>query len=285
MPPSAAAPPSTSWPYRRHDHWWSYSPRNPSPEPSQGPSDQGLAAFLEKCARTITAWQPGQATYPQNLTVDLGGSTTYQAQVDISPGAQQQLPPAGDTAANVQVSCGLGARLEAVGDSVTVNQSDWTLEQFAQPGIAQWSWTVKAVKPGDAQVRLDLRPAVAVKDGGYVVPAENSVTNTLHFTSAVQVHMTWTQGFYAWWDANWSKLTAIVAGIGAAIAAVLAWLRKQRGESRRRGRTTGRRTPAAPSRAAARRTPAVPSPRTAQETEPTDPEAAGTGKENAADDP
>jgi hypothetical protein len=102
------------------------------------------------------------------------------------------------------------------------------LQNFDTPGELRWAWNIKGKVPGDYSVALQLRPAVAVRDGGYVVPAGESPSPTTTFTTQVSVTGTALEQFYAFWDKHWPKIVPIVTTLGAALLGVRAWFRKLR---------------------------------------------------------
>jgi hypothetical protein len=206
----------------------SCSPGGYSPSPA-GPSPE-LKDFIQRCQQNVDDWQHGQAIYPKTLIVKMDESIDYVAGVDISGGTtlRDRLPANVDySSSEVDVSCGLGARLVSTSESAVVDQSDWIMQEFDQPGKLQWAWTVKGKKPGDYDLRLELRPAVAIVRGGHVVPAGDG-NNTAVFPTKLTVTATSMQKLYLWWDANWVKLVGIVTALGAALLGVLAWVRKVR---------------------------------------------------------
>ena len=132
--------------------------------------------------------------------------------------------------ADLQVRCGIGARLVGIGSSVSVDDGDWFLLEFGEPGAVQWDWTVTAKAPRDAELRLELRPAVAAVDGSYTVPAEaNTNTATTSFTTDVHVRTSAIKQVGTWFDDNWPIITAIAVALGGAVLGLIAWVKKLRG--------------------------------------------------------
>jgi len=209
---------------------------SPSAVPTGEPGDGGaqeseeFEQFVAACADSFEGWRPGQVAYPRTLDIDLDDSRTYTARIDIRPGAQQQPPPDPETAtADLQVRCGIGARLVSIGSSVTVDDSEWFLLEFGEPGVVQWDWTVSATAPRDAEVRLELRPAVATLDGRYTVPAEsNPNTATISFTTDVHVRSSAIQQVGTWFDQNWPVVTTVAVALGGAVLGLIAWVKKLR---------------------------------------------------------
>jgi hypothetical protein len=222
----------------------------PSGEPGDGGAEESalFEQFVAACADSFEGWRPGQVTYPRTLDIDLDDSRTYTARIDIRPGAQQQPPPDPQTAtADLQVRCGIGARLVAVGSSVAVDDGEWFLLEFGEPGTVQWDWTVSATAPRDAELRLELRPAVATLDGRYTVPAEsNPNTATISFTTDVHVRSSAIQQVGTWFDENWPVVTTVAVALGGAVLGLIAWIKKLRAaigpEPPARRRRPGRRT-------------------------------------------
>jgi hypothetical protein len=189
----------------------------------------------------VNDWRRGAAVYPRTLSIKLNESTTYDAGIDIqgtgTGGLRAQFDPSQTyTDVPVDVRCGLGARLVSESDNLEVDKTDWLLQEFDKPGTIHWSWTVKAKKVKGGTLRLELRPAVAVAEGGYVVPAEDEKDSpTTGFTTQVQVEASPLEHLYAWWDENWPKIVSIGVALGAAIAGVLTWIekiKKQRAEAK-----------------------------------------------------
>lgn len=204
----------------------------PTGEPGDGGAEESeeFEQFVAACADSFEGWRPGQVAYPQTLDIDLDDSRTYTARIDIRPGAQQQPPPDPETAtADLQVRCGIGARLVSIGSSVTVDDSEWFLLEFGEPGVVQWDWTVSATAPRDAELRLELRPAVATLDGRYTVPAEsNPNTATISFTTDVHVRSSAIQQVGTWFDENWPIVTTVAVALGGAVLGLVAWVKKLR---------------------------------------------------------
>jgi hypothetical protein len=222
VPSGSAPPPST--------------PGDSGPVPSAtsetetAPPPGSLDQFLADCERSLENWRPGQVVYPERLAVPLDQSGTYRATIDIRAGAQEQPAPGPGTAAeDIEVQCGVGARLVPLGEGVTVDETDWILREFDSPGTVEWAWSVTAVQLDDAEVRLDLRPAIAAVRGGLVIPAdEDSRSPTAAFTSSIEVTGDWTDHLADWFDRDWPVITGAFVLVGAAVAGVLSWLVKQR---------------------------------------------------------
>jgi hypothetical protein len=240
LDPDRFDPAPTQSPYSPGDVYGDGGADNAPQTSPPGSAGHSLRSFLDDCAKDVNDWQRGAAVYPRILSIELNESATYDAGIDIRGSGTGNLRAQFDPAQTyaevpVDVRCGLGARLVSDSDSLEVDKTDWHFQQFDQPGTTHWSWTVKAKKAEGATLRLELRPAVAVAEGGYVVPAEDGkYSPTSGFTTQVQVEASPLQHLYAWWDENWPKIVGIGAALGAAIGGVLAWiekLKKQRGEA------------------------------------------------------
>jgi hypothetical protein len=201
--------------------------------PPAAPQARAAAAeFAAQCDRNINSWQRGSAFFPSALNVKMEESRAYVAGIDISGSndLRDRLPnDISYTEASVDVRCGLGARLESTSPIAQVDETDWIMLEFDATGKLQWTWKITGKKPGSTDLKLELRPAVAVVDGGLVVPAGDTTTPTTVFGTKLQVTATWTQHLYSWWEDNWGKLTGIVAAIGGAAVGVRAWMHKFRG--------------------------------------------------------
>ncbi|WP_433296916.1 hypothetical protein ACQPZQ_17265 [Pseudonocardia sp. CA-142604] len=205
-------------------------PADPSAQPRS--DSRALSEFVEQCRQNVDSWQRGQALYPKELSVKLDESVSYIAGIDVSGGSQlrERLPdgvPYSDVP--LEVRCGLGARLVSTTSSAEVDKSDWQLQEFDETGKLQWAWTVTGKQPGDHALRLELRPAVAVVGGGYVLPAgESPASQVVMLETDLHVTSTFLQNVYIWWDTNWDKIALIAAGLGAAVLAVRRFLKNLR---------------------------------------------------------
>lgn len=183
-----------------------------------------LEAFLDACARDVRDWRAGRLDYPAVLVVDLGDSVTYVAALDVSggPPPEPQVPGPSPTSAEVAVRCGVSARLVPLGDGLQVDDEDWVDRAFTPTGVVRWSWAVRAEEPGDDDVRIELRPAVAVGDD-VVVGAE-----VAEYVTAVDVRTPLVRSVGDWWHAYWGTIALVAAGLGAAVLGVRAWWHKLR---------------------------------------------------------
>jgi hypothetical protein len=209
----------------------------PPPPPGPAPTGEALAGFLSDCEENVNGWHRGEAVYPGTLTVELDQAVAYRAGVAISGAADLQAQLPGSTAVPVDVRCGLGARLTSPDGTIEVDEADWMLQEFDQPGMVRWAWNVTGTEPGDHELLLELRPAVAV-EGALVVPGGSTgPMTTTAFVTAVHVDATMIERMSVWWDDNWDTITTIAAGLGAAIAGLIVWLRNMSGELRGKGRS------------------------------------------------
>jgi len=154
---------------------------------------------------------------------------TYRVEVDIDASGMQQSPPNGDMrVANLQVRCGIGARLTSVTqDLVIEDEGDWLKREFDTSETVEWVWTFHANRAGVAQVRLDFRPAVEVVQGGRVVPGnEDSGILTETYTSNIAVETAVLDAADNWFKNDFPKICGIATIIGAAVIALIAWVRK-----------------------------------------------------------
>jgi hypothetical protein len=196
------------------------------------PDSRALSEFVEQCKQNVDSWQRGQALFPEELSVKLDESVSYIAGIDVSGGSQlrERLPDSVSYSdVPLEVRCGLGARLVSTTSSAEVDKSAWLLQEFDETGKLQWAWTVAGKKPGDHVLRLELRPAVAVVGGGYVLPAgESPASQVVMLETDLHVTSTFLQNVYIWWDTNWDKIAVIAAGLGAAVLAVRRFLKNLR---------------------------------------------------------
>jgi hypothetical protein len=159
----------------------------------------------------------------------------YEASLDIRPDAEQQPAPNADTQiATIEVRCGVGARLVGLGESVAVeDEGEWIYLQFDNPGVFEWAWVIRATKPEDSQVRLELRPAVAVSGGGFVVPGNDDPrAPTIGFESDIDVQAGLVDQADTFASDNWPKIARIVGIIATALLALVAFYWKFRRAAR-----------------------------------------------------
>jgi len=74
-------------------------PNTPETSPQSATSDE-LADHLAACHQQLESRRAGRVAYPRSLAVPLDQSATYEASLDIRPGALQR--PAPDTNTNVE---------------------------------------------------------------------------------------------------------------------------------------------------------------------------------------
>jgi hypothetical protein len=85
---------------------------------------------------------------------------------------------------------------------------------------------VKASKPVDQQLRLELRPAIIIGEQGDPVYGDDNVAS---FTTDVTVKASMLQQTAYWLEVNWPLIVAIATALGGATLAVVTWVRKLRG--------------------------------------------------------
>jgi hypothetical protein len=158
-----------------------------------------------------------------------GRTASYEARITVRPEDQDQQPSDPTVAIeDLDVRCGVGARLTPVGKGVTVDNTEIIDQDFDERGVLEWSWELTPETPEDAQVRLELRPAVATTDGRFIVPASDSDAPSARFTTDIAVDAEFVDAADYWMDENWGKVTTVVTLVAAAVAASLAWIRHQR---------------------------------------------------------
>ena len=209
--------------------------------PSQPPSPRSFEAnltsreqaeleqFLADCRNRVDSWRVGRAAYPGTLTIRLHQMATYRVKVDIDASGRQQSPPSDEMrVADLQVRCGIGARLTSVNKSLAIEDGgDWIKREFDTTETVEWVWTVHADRAGAAQVRLDFRPAVEVMHGGRVVPGnEDSGILTETYTSNITVDTAVLDAADNWFKNDFPKIGGITTLIGAAVIALVTWVRK-----------------------------------------------------------
>lgn len=227
----AGTGPDPSCPAGCHFGFVDPSGADPGVEPTPPVPADVLAQHLADCAQQIESSIEGRVAYPGSLVLRLAQESTYEATLDIRPGAVDQPAPGGAAgSADVQVGCGVGARLDAQGESIVVeDEGEWVYREFSTPGLSQWSWTVRSTRPQDATIRLELRPAVPVSGGGYVVPANDVPgVQTAGFTTEVQVQAGLVDEASFWTTTMWPKIVAVAAAAGAALLGLIAWVQKMR---------------------------------------------------------
>lgn len=165
------------------------------------------------------------------MTIKVGDSENYNAALDVRsvplPADEViETEPGAATSENVLVKCTLAARLRAVGETLTVDDpaSDnggWVVQEFTPTGVLEWSWTVTAEKPADAELRLDIRPAIAIAAAAEdLVYATQSSTS---FNTDVIVDGNLLSRSAYWFEGNWGYVLAIAVPVGIAATALLRW--------------------------------------------------------------
>jgi hypothetical protein len=216
----------------------------PTSTPTVAPNDSELDAFDRACEIDVHAWRSGQVDYPQEITVPLHESVPYEAAVDVrtDPLPADKVIDAGNGAPGSEpifVQCRIAARLTAVGDGVSViddpenEVGGWVYQKFTPLGVVKWSWSIKADKPKDQQLRLELRPATLTR-GTPNSPDADFSGNQVPFVTHVAVDATLIQKLSYWFETQWPLLAGIAATLGVAALAVKKWLGDFIGESRKK---------------------------------------------------
>jgi hypothetical protein len=201
-------------------------PRSEGPgdgtEPAATPSDPALQGFLDDCEAGVREWRAGQVSYPGRLAVDVGETVTYVATVDVrtTPEAtDDRIPGPSPTGDPVFVRCEVAARLTPIGTSLTIDDEDWVLRSFTPSGVIRWTWAVTAAEADDADLRLEMQPAV-VGEGGILLVGDAS-TEVSSFLTPVSVEQGRIARIGEWWSDNWGTVSLIAAGLAAAVLGVL----------------------------------------------------------------
>jgi len=203
----------------------------PPPAPPPPTQDDALSAFQAQCEDGVEEWKAAQVDYPATMSLDVGEAETYNAAVDArsAPLPAEEVIEADSGAANsesVQVRCVIAARLRAVGETLAVedpaeDSGGWIAQEFTPTGVLEWAWTVTADKPADAELRLDLKPAIAIGSSG--TATQYASQSTTSFTTDVDVSGNWLSHVAFWFDNNWGYVTAIAITLGGAATAVFLW--------------------------------------------------------------
>lgn len=208
--------------------------RSPSSRPtgsasSSGTPDPGrgeLEDFLREC-KTATKFREGQVSFPDEMEIGVGESSSYSAVVDVrtEPAPAETVIDAPKPRSDrVKVKCILSARLVPVGDGMEVkpptdaDEGGWRTLTFTPDGLVEWTWTVKALVPEDQSLRLELLPAVEVQ-GRVGDPVRSSVS----YVTRVKVKATALDKVGQWFDTQGKVLRGIGVAIGAIILGVLAF--------------------------------------------------------------
>lgn len=181
---------------------------------------------MKNCEDGIQKWRDARVDYPGRLTLELGSVASYIAAVDIRENAillSEVIPGQSPESAPAAVKCRVAARLVPIGDAVEVNppQDEWVNRFFTPSGVVNWAWTVKAVKPGRQELRLELQPAVVATDGGYVLLASDSIVG--NFITSVEIDTSAMDDLKQWFEKTWGVIAAISAALAAAIIAFVRW--------------------------------------------------------------
>jgi hypothetical protein len=170
--------------------------------------------------------------YPSEVSALVGETVNYSAAVDVNvvPSPPEEVIDSDEPKTSmVLVQCFIGAKLSPVGEGIEVNESgetddnDWRYFPFTAAGLIEWSWDVTPKIPTDQQVRLQLRPAVKVSDGG-----SDEYPPTADYVSDVDVKATVTEKLNYWIDTQGKVIGAIFTALVLALVAVLASIEKVR---------------------------------------------------------
>jgi hypothetical protein len=199
--------------------------------------------FLNDCNNKIVAWRhDARITRPDVLDVEVKQSRIFIAVIDLS-GATADLPNGNPASSKISVQCHATATLKAPdGGEVQVGDSDGSsnTRSFVPTATAQWSWQVTAVKPGSHEVRLLIRPALAVDSQGYV---EDPSMQEVAYVTRVNVTAGPLVAISLWVSDNWPLVVAIGTAIGASVIAAVKWfasLKEEIGKASRRRAQNGR---------------------------------------------
>jgi hypothetical protein len=180
---------------------------------------------LADCEKGISNWKTGQVDYPERLSLNMGQSTAYVVAIDIRNNplpTEKVIPGSAPQSAPIAVQCVLSARLVPVGQSLEVSDREWILREFTPTGLLNWSWSVKALAPGDQELRLELEPAVTTQ-GKYILTQGDNSLNVSTFITQVHVNASSIQRVGQWWNEYWGIISLIVAAIGAALISIVKW--------------------------------------------------------------
>lgn len=212
----------------------------PTPGPTRQPSrdaphqpatraaaEDRLRAFVEACDAGVEDWRSGQFDHPGEMTLEVNQTSTYVAAVDIRETPQPAelvLPGVGAQGEPVAVQCVLSARLLPVGDGLEVQDRSWIMRQFTPTGVLNWSWSVKALRPGVSELRLELQPALSARDPGTrALMQPEHPSRVTAFVTRVHVNANALQRSGQWWKDNWPVLLMIATGLGAAVLGLIRW--------------------------------------------------------------
>jgi len=192
-----------------------------------------MERFLGACADNADVWQSAETTIPAIVAVDLDEARTVAVNIRINEVARRDIPDDGDnTTEQILVRCALGARLVPVTDNIEADDLDWQHQEFTATGELDWAWTITATHPKTAQVRLELRPALAASEGGYVIPVDDRDSPSTKYTIDITVEASVLDKVNAWVSDNSGKVTAIGAFAAVVLGGLIGWLAKTRGALR-----------------------------------------------------
>jgi hypothetical protein len=205
-----------------------------SAAPSSPPLSPALDSFVRNCENAVREWRAGNVDYPGSFRVAPDQTFSYLAVVDVrdvpvpAPTALPGLP--NPQSQPVAVKCDVAARLVAVDDKLEVSTTGWVPRTFTPTGTTNWTWSVKATGDGSSQLRLEIEPAIDLRNG-YPQVSDNDPTISTYVTD-VQITGSPLQRVASWIDDNKVAVGTIAAAIVGAAAFVIRAVRRLRRESR-----------------------------------------------------
>lgn len=197
---------------------------SPTSDGTQTPASDDLEDFLRECV-TATKFRVGQVSFPGEMRMGVGDSSSYSAVVDVrtepAP-AETAIDAPSPRSEKVTVKCILSARLETIGDGMEVKpataaeEGGWRTLAFTPDGVIEWVWTVKVLVPEDQTLRLDLVPAMEVEG-----KAGSPIRSTVSYITNVKVEPTLLEKVGHWFDTQWKIALAIAVAIGSAFLALI----------------------------------------------------------------
>jgi hypothetical protein len=157
--------------------------------------------------------------------MDMGRSIEYVAAVDIRNNplpVEREISGGTPGSSPVAVQCVLSARLVPAESSLEVDNREWILRKFTPTGVLNWSWAIKALAPGEHQLRLELEPAVTTSSEDILLQGGSPSEMSTHI-SQVDVTASWIQLVGQWWQDNWGIIVLVAGGIGAALVSLIKW--------------------------------------------------------------
>jgi hypothetical protein len=187
-----------------------------------------LDSFVRNCENAVREWRTGNVDYPGTFRVDPDQTFSYVAVVDVRDvpvPAPTALPGQPNPQSQpVAVKCDVAARLVAVDSKLEVSTIAWVPRVFTPTGTTNWSWVVKATGTGSSQLRLEIEPAIDLRNG-YPQVSDNDPTISSYITE-VEITESVPQKVASWIDENKLAVgTIAVAVVGAAAFLIRAWKR------------------------------------------------------------